>query len=39
MTPAWLDTAVIVEVRLDTASIGGKFQDSRARSTSMPKPA
>ena len=30
MTPAWLDTAVIVEVRLDTASIGGKFQDSRA---------
>ena len=28
MTPAWLDTAVMVEVRLDTASIGGSFQES-----------
>ncbi len=28
LSPAWLDTAIIVEVRLDTASIGGKFQDS-----------
>ncbi len=28
MTPAWLDTAVMVELRIDTASIGGKFSDS-----------
>ena len=39
MTPARLDTAVIVEVRLDTASIGGKFRIPAPRSTSMPKPA
>lgn len=28
MSPAWLDTAVMVEVRLDIASIGGSFQTS-----------
>ena len=28
MTPAWLDTAVMVELRIDTASIGGTFKDS-----------
>ncbi len=28
MTPTWLDTAVMVELRIDTASIGGKFSDS-----------
>lgn len=28
MTPTWLDTAVMVEVRIDTASIGGSFQES-----------
>ena len=28
MTPAWLDTAVMVELRIDTASIGGAFKDS-----------
>ncbi len=28
MTPTWLDTAVMVEVRLDMASIGGTFKDS-----------
>ena len=28
MTPAWLDTAVMVELRVDTASIGGSFKDS-----------
>lgn len=28
MTPAWLDTAVMVELRIDTASIGGAFEDS-----------
>ena len=28
MTPAWLDTAVMVELRIDTASIGGMFKDS-----------
>ena len=28
MTPAWLDTAVMVELRIDTASIGGGFKDS-----------
>lgn len=28
MSPAWLDTAIMVEVRLDTASIGGTFQTS-----------
>ena len=28
MTPTWLDTAIMVEVRLDIASIGGTFQDS-----------
>ncbi len=27
-TPAWLDSAVMVELRIDTASIGGKFSDS-----------
>lgn len=26
MSPAWLDTAVMVEVRLDTFSLGGTFQ-------------
>ena len=29
MSPAWLDSAIMVEVRLDTASIGGTFQSSR----------
>lgn len=28
MTPAWLDSAVMVELRIDTASIGGTFKDS-----------
>ncbi len=28
MSPAWLDTAVMVELRIDTASIGGAFKDS-----------
>ncbi len=28
MTPAWLDTAVMVELRIDMASIGGAFKDS-----------
>ncbi len=28
MTPTWLDTAVMVEVRLDMASIGGRFSNS-----------
>lgn len=28
MTPTWLDSAVMVEVRIDTASIGGGFKDS-----------
>ncbi len=28
MTPDWLDTAVMVELRVDMASIGGKFADS-----------
>ncbi len=28
MTPAWLDTAVIVELRVDIADIGGSFKDS-----------
>ncbi len=28
LSPAWLDTAVMVELRIDTASIGGKFSDS-----------
>ncbi len=28
MTPTWLDTAVMVELRIDTASIGGKLSDS-----------
>ncbi len=28
MTPTWLDTAVMVELRIDTASIGGAFKDS-----------
>lgn len=28
MTPAWLDTAVMVELRIDTASIGGMLKDS-----------
>ena len=28
MTPAWLDTAVMVELRVDMASIGGAFKDS-----------
>ncbi len=28
MTPDWLDTAVMVELRIDTASIGGKLADS-----------
>lgn len=27
-TPAWLDTAVMVELRIDTASIGGTFAES-----------
>ena len=27
-SPAWLDTAVMVELRIDTASIGGTFKDS-----------
>lgn len=27
-TPAWLDTAVMVELRIDMASIGGTFKDS-----------
>lgn len=28
MSPVWLDTAIMVEVRLDTASIGGTFQEA-----------
>ena len=28
MTPAWLDTAVMVELRIDMASIGGSFKES-----------
>ena len=28
MTPAWLDTAIMVELRMDMASIGGAFKDS-----------
>ena len=28
MTPDWLDTAIMVELRIDTASIGGTFKDS-----------
>lgn len=28
MTPAWLDTAVMVELRIDMASIGGTFKES-----------
>ena len=28
MTPAWLDTAIMVELRVDMASIGGAFKDS-----------
>ncbi len=28
MTPAWLDSAVIVEVRLQTASLGGNFKNA-----------
>lgn len=28
LSPVWLDTAIMVEVRLDTASIGGTFRDS-----------
>ncbi len=28
MTPAWLDTGVMVELRIDTASIGGMFKES-----------
>lgn len=28
MSPVWLDTAIMVEVRLDTASLGGTFQEA-----------
>ena len=28
MSPAWLDSAVMVELRIDTASIGGTFKES-----------
>lgn len=28
MTPTWLDTAVMVELRMDTASIGGSLEES-----------